>query len=571
MENKALDELNFASESSFALEGVAFAKKIITRLKRDNLMLEGTFESDKWILHSENIYGRYIYLHFDELNELQKSKNIPNNFKNIIKCWVAYLLDNYYSKTAQLALSQLIDFVIKTSGFDIEKVNQYFEHEDYIKKKNSTKKTFLTTIYNFLDYSDFDNLTEVMTILQKNQTRLKIQKGVRLLPPPYWVFEFDRILKDFFIKLETSKFGEETENYKIMFTPVKLWWDITTVIPIRPTEFSLITRNCVSYEDENNKRLYYLKLPRKKLMKKNSKRIQIIDKVAISKEIYDEVESYIKFTEQYGESKTLISYRSLAAIKDEKYWHRNNKNNLSYFSNSILYYLISKFYKIVANEIYNINIEKKHQLTPVHTRHIAFVNLMLQGIPPIERARLGGHQTITAQFHYSYHIEQWVDTEVFQLMTKYQNWNIDNKIANIKNEESSLIIIPEEIKAKAYPTTPPQFKAVLKDVGYCTDEKQRCESNECILCKHWGASPEELLEKKDIIHKKIYDKRNEIKDLINVLENIEKQFLIDDLNSYDPMLHNKHLTTINQLKAKIQQVSILQSKTKTLGEFSIND
>jgi hypothetical protein len=570
MENSTLDQLNFASESTFTLDGVLFAKKIIARLKHDNLMIEGKFESDLWTLHSENQKGTYVYLHFDELDKLSSLNHLPNNFKTIVKCWAAYLLDNFYSKTVQMSLNTLTDFSIKTLGFNVEKVIEYLEGKDYVTKKNSTKKAFLTTIYNFLDYSELANITEVMTILQKHQSNITLKSGIRVLPPPYWVFEFDRIIKDFFVQLESNNIEGDIERYKLMFTPVKLWWDITTVIPIRPTEFSLIQRDCLSYKDNEAGRSHFIKLPRKKLMKKNKKQIQIKDKVLISKEIYDEINNYKKLTNKYGESKTLISYKSLASITDGNYWHRNNqKRDLNYFSNSNLYYLINNFYTRVMEDIYKIPVEKEHRLTPIHTRHIAFVNLMLQGIPPIERARLGGHQTITAQFHYSYHIEQWVDTEVFQLMTKYQNWNMDNRVAKYNKEDSPpLIVIPEEIKAKAYPTEPPKFTAKLKDVGYCTDKKQRCESKECILCKYWGVTPEELLEKADIIHMKLANKRNEIKELIIVLENIEKHFLSEELNSYDPSLYSRHLTTINQLKAKIKQVSILQSKTKMLGGFN---
>lgn len=75
-----------------------------------------------------------------------------------------------------------------------------------------------------------------------------------------------------------------------------------------------------------------------------------------------------------------------------------NRNKLFFKSSDVDTFLekyisadsLVKTYGITYRELYKIRIKKENRLTPIHTRHIAFVNLMLQGIPPIERARLGG-------------------------------------------------------------------------------------------------------------------------------------------------------------------------------------
>lgn len=562
-ENNAVEELNLAADSSFNLDGVIHAKKVLSRLKKEKILIQGEFNEDLWIVEHEFNKGNHIHLNFEKLNSIIFKKSSLKHLKKIIKCWTTYLLDNYSNQTVQGSLNHVIKFTVETYGYQADKVVNFLDKIDYSDRKSSTKKVLLSTVYNFLDYSELINMEDVMAILQKYQSKLDPRSGVRMLPPPYWIFEFDRIVYDFFNKLHAYEQSEEINRLKCLYFPIKIWWNLTTIIPIRPSEFCLIERNCLSFTETKEGKLYYIKLPRKKLKKVNKNNIQIMDQILISPEIYYEINNYIDFTNQYGETKTLISYNSLAATDINNHWHRNNqKKNLDYFSNQILYHLLHRFYNEIIEKKYNVLVKKENRLTPIHTRHIAFVNLMLQGVPPIERARLGGHQTITAQFHYSYHVEQWVDTEVFKLMTQYQNWGIESRI---EEDQMSPIFVPENIKAKAYTTISHSFKKKLKDVGYCTDKLQRCQSKECILCDYWGISPDELEEKSEVIVRKLLNRRNEIKEIVSVLENIERQLLTNELSGYDPSFQTKHMTTINGLNAKIKQISMIQAKTGLLG------
>jgi len=504
-ENNAVEELNLAADSSFNLDGIIYAKKVLNRLRKEKSLIQGEFDEDLWIVEHEFNKGNYIHLNFEKLNSIIFIKNSPKHLKKVIKCWTTYLLDNYSYRTVQATLNHVIKFTVETSGYKADKVVEFLNKIDDSDRENSTKKTFLTAVYNFLDYSELMNVEDVMAILQKYQSKLGQRSGVRMLPPPFWIFEFDRILNEFFNKLDTLEPSEEISRLRCLYSPIRLWWNLTTIIPIRPSEFCLIERNCLSFTETIEGKLYYIKLPRKKLKKVNKKSIQIMDQIMISPEIYYEINNYINFTNQYGETKTLISYKSLAALDKNYHWQRNNqKKNLNYFSNQTLYHLLNRFYNEIVEQKYNVLVKKENRLTPIHTRHIAFVNLMLQGIPPIERARLGGHQTITAQFHYSYHIEQWVDTEVFKLMIQYQNWGVENRV---QEDQKSPVFIPEKIKEKAYSAISPSFKMKLKEVGYCTDRLQRCQSKECILCDYWGISPDELEEKSDVIVKKLFDRQ----------------------------------------------------------------
>jgi hypothetical protein len=167
----------------------------------------------------------------------------------------------------------------------------------------------------------------------------------------------------------------------------------------------------------------------------------------------------------------------------------------------------------------------------------------MQGISPVEIARLGGHKTITTQYHYSYHTEYWVDSEVFNLMNKFK--------LSTANVENSTAYVPDEIKLVAYKSNPKgvsieDFNKV--DIGYCTDKLQRCETEECFLgCSHWRITPEEIIQNEEIIRNKISKKRGEIRELHSFIENLHKQILSDELTRRGP-------ETYSTLKAKASEI-----------------
>src|SRR5699024_12053640 len=96
--------------------------------------------------------------------------------------------------------------------------------------------------------------------------------------------------------------------------------------------------------------------------------------------------NYIELTEEYGESETLISYRSLI-YADNSGRRELQKRDLDSFNKNNLEKLLKRFYKEVINEYYQINVPFNQSLSPNDTRHISFVSLMIEGISPIEISR----------------------------------------------------------------------------------------------------------------------------------------------------------------------------------------
>ncbi len=119
--------------------------------------------------------------------------------------------------------------------------------------------------------------------------------------------------------------------------------------------------------------------------------------------MYELIHDYIQITEGFGKTKTLVSYPSIVfAAKKLKLPGREKKLYNEIFNAGALLTLLERFYEDVVFKKYKLSVERKINLND--TRHITFTSLLLQGISPIEIARLGGHTTLKAQYHYQQNV-----------------------------------------------------------------------------------------------------------------------------------------------------------------------
>ncbi|EJV95961.1 tyrosine-type recombinase/integrase [Bacillus toyonensis] len=553
------------SESSFSLlTTIEESKSTLQQLKKLDLLISGEFDDDLWLLANPNSKGRTHKIDFNELHTHMFSTDLPNEFKLIVKCWISELLNKFKTTTV---VNQYYHFLLafkETHGFQKETVNQFIEWLHKPNIENNTKIYLITSMLNFFDYSDLEVGEIFIPKLHEVNSKLNFIHSVRQLPPSKEILKFSYYLEKHFetIKqLETKGALDITvQKEKILYYPLLIWWKLTNVIPIRSVEFAAIKRNCLSVK--NNE--YFIHLPRRKIHSNNKRNIQILDTVAISKDIYDLINNYINDTQSYGYSNTLVSYPSLIWT-DSSNRRKRQKRVSTDFNRENLQRLITKFYKDVLSKTYNCDIPKEYHLSPNDTRHLAFVSLMMQGISPVEIARLGGHQTINAQYHYSSHIEYWIDSEVFKLFSKFKHLK-GNQHKGQTSDTINDSFIPKEIQLKAFAPPTSSFQGKLK-VGYCTDALQRCESEECMLCSHWRINTKELLEKEELIKEILLKKRKHIHELFAFIKNLHSNILKDELTRINSNTLGRLKTTSKQVQAEISNLTALQTLNSKGGLF----
>jgi hypothetical protein len=529
------------------------------------------FEKNRWYFYSLKT-DHLIRIDFNKIFLLSETVNTQKIIElvNVIKCWVAGLINHLTIETIQASFYHVTTSLIVTQCFNINLINEY---KDSLNSLNdSLKGSRISAVINFFEfYNEFEHFNEYYNFL----VGIKYPGiSVRKIPSANDVFTFSWVLEDFYVN--TSK---DDWRYTY-FYPLKLWWIITMAIPMRIGEFLSISRKGF-YKSSDR---YVLELKRSK-QKNNKKRIQIIDKLEVTKDVYTAMQEYVELTENFGYSDTLISYRAYKRLA-QKYTEgskkeRRNPNRITLGNFSTI---LENFYdNVISNTPYNLSVRKKcedmeqlildsrkngvffdieRRLRPNDTRHLAFILLMLQGFHPVEIARLGGHTNVYTQRHYHYHEEFMVDSEVIKLI---RSFNLTSKRENsrilISNETNIKINKEFRVKNIFKPSITPIEKWDKLEIGYCTALVKDCFSH-CFVCEYWKIELEEFNHKRKELEQWINSVDLRLKSAYRALYNIHKYFYQDDklpLNTEIESNIKKEAILIQDL---LESKEILKNKLK---------
>ncbi|MGM0835880.1 MAG: site-specific integrase [Bacillota bacterium] len=512
------DEIDDFNDFSFEYtnELIELANQMFLERKLEMIIIGSEFEDEEWRLVCQSRHKSYVINFNDYIDQI---RFFTSNYQQIVfslKCWFILQLPNRSVESLKKYLDYLFEFICTSKLFDkniIENVRDYLNYEC-----SDTKRwNLIIPTLNYLDfYDDLDSYSyrKMLSDIKKEINMENVGGKVRKLPSSQDVLAFSNILNEYFSKLTV-----ENKDY-INYYPVFLWWQLSNLIPMRPSEFCAIERESVFIENEN----FYIKLPRKKQRNKKHK-VQIIDKIQIPKEVFMNLQEYILATKKYGRSITLISPKST---------FNNRKNSIGdykdhRFTYCDLQYILYKFYKEVIDK--NDNFKYNDRIKLGDTRHFAFLNLMRQGYHPVEIARLGGHTSLHAQYHYQQHLDYWVDVEIVQLMYRF-NHNKNKSNLGKDSNYNQIYLDDTFINEKVLKPSSTEFKMEL-DIGFCTDPIMNCQTDHHFYCEHWRISPEEFSEKKEFILNEFKHCKNEIDRLTSTLKNLFLIALNESLSEED--------------------------------------
>ena len=535
------------SEAEMKLQDIAVQERAIGELR---------FENEIWVFE-DPLKGSKVLLKFNDIEEsVVFNKEIDiSNFISIIKCWTVQFFDNHYALTVRDCLNNLKRVIEMTNGFHRDFTNTLYEKLYTSNKTEVHTARTIDIIFNFLDYAQIDTGIAYFNELSDLYRKLNKEHGIRKIPSSKDVMLFAYKLNEWFLE---AKKKEDSEF--LTFYPLVMWFNLTTIIPMRPSEFCAIKRNALTKVGEK----HYIKLPRKKQRK--STNVQIVDEFLISSELYNLIVDYIRLTEGYGHSDTLISYR---AIKTGK---RKKQTNHSVFTTSTFYYLLNRFYIDIIQGRYGLTVKEENEesestsydierkLRPNDTRHIAFISLMLQGYDQVEIARLGGHTSLTAQHSYFSHMEFWVDSEVQRLSE-----NFESVIKNLHNDihHPEAISLFDRLIDKSWIEEDCGNNHYEKlSLGICSDEAMACPTFDdlysgCYFCRHWRISLHELEENKELILKELSETYYGLKDSIAYLSQVYKENDLNEIGEINQNIKNDIKQTSKLINSQIYRISAL--------------
>lgn len=540
------------------------------------------FDSNIWIFSNELLQSTNS-INFNNFNNLIKSNIATLNDLELIKCFLVETLDSGITPlTVKRMFNSIQSFIKASNNFNFK------DEEDIGIILSSGTDTNLVSSHiveyiEFLSSISYSNSAHIIAMNYFYEYPVGVNNyAKRELPKNSDIFTFDYYLKKLYKE-------NDSDLLKKLYMPVLLWWKITTVIPLRPSEFSFkLKRNCIFEEDGK----YYLKIDRVKIKSKENNRknkrtdasIPLLSKIGITKNIFLLIKEYLDLITPLDETgKTLLSYKAYRVFL-EKYYKTYKPNNIysrklidnqvlkrdvEHFNREILQSLINSFYTEVIKLKYNDNSITK-TLNVGDTRHLAFSSLLLQGVSPLEIAMLGGHTTLSSQNHYTTNSSFYIDSEILDYVSN----------RNIK-PEIDFITLKKIILSK--PRNPGknllEYIPTDDNIGYCTADytKDVCDNNyrTCILCSKWWCYPSssnyqkalKYIEKNSIgtLTEKLYKEEEFLKNLLKKANVVNIDGLIELDKSCDENIRKQ----VNQIKSTADEIIFMQKKLLELTETKL--
>ncbi|HFR3830178.1 TPA: hypothetical protein ACHWCH_001829 [Streptococcus suis] len=381
-----------------------------------DIILTPDFESGKWLLTNEYANVNFLF----NVNRFQYERYFESligltyhSFIEYLKSYVVLSMDQHVLTALQTFLRD-VKRLVKSAKQDIvsDMVNIKLSAPnlcfDFFASLPCVEDSQMTQFLEQLDY----------VIALQYQSKSKQQRQLAQFQS---YFAFNDILTDYW-----SQPLPEAE--RLFYYPIYLWWQITAVVPLRPREFLLTQRDCLS--EKNGK--YFLTLRRNNLKgreKTISHKISedyYLTTYEIPNNLAQSIQHYLNLTQDLESTKlnTLFvtdthyqRWNRKTGIKNRFLTYQNINTILKYFFNEI----IEEKYGYQVHYIDPISRLEDKEINFIHigdTRHIAMINLIAEGASPVTAMLLAGHDNVATSSHYFSNLSQFIECRSYQVYRK---------------------------------------------------------------------------------------------------------------------------------------------------------
>lgn len=555
---------------------------IFNEKKEEGIIHASSFSDDIWYLNDEKIHRKIVF-NLDELqyNRVKSKRQIPTyaDFIIALKAFVLYQIN-------EIILFSICNIHIFLKN--IIKETDFF-HPDKQKvladKKISNNKGYFKMSHHLLEFLEFIQLEDVSDIISllyyqaESLSQHRVENNglnQRELSTFDSMFELDYVIEQFWENCTV----EEKEKYY----PIKLWWSISTILPIRTTELTLTPYDCLEIKDNH----YYITLRRTKLKGVHTKQIirhKIDDdfelhRIRINKDLYNLIYEYREMVDEYDaqanfyyegcptvERRFLFSHRSYFKHLFFQGATGAKSKFLDYFDSSNLNILLKQFYKFVLVDKFNYELVAKgqkklktYQLEYVNimdTRHFAFINMALNGVEPLIMKSISGHGSIRSSYHYYSHVDKYVKCYTYNMARKMQNKELAKRgisLVNTRKSKTSELIFKQVFDDKVSDEELQSYKDVFG--GKCKSKQKLFEdcmqvNNVCEKCHFFMPT---LTETQKSITECVRENEKKISIQVQALKEMVKRY--DKFKNFNEDYGLK----INIIKTIANQNAILMSK-----------
>ena len=508
------------NDYGFKLEDIDTYVDIYESLKTENYVKSGDFTDSIWVLYKKPGTSKQTVTFTFDLE-------IYTEFNLALKCFIVSLINTDYSlehlKSVQLNIRQAF---IESRGFDPSFRNQY---EDMLMATTDRKKEGLiksnlkfAEFYSKLWNADYEKLFKSVPLSPRK---------VRRLPHYESIIQFDDILLDF---MEHCTIDERKK-----YLPILLWWRVTKIIPLRPSDFLDLKANCLSSSDYNT---FSITVPRNK--QRGNGEIEITNTLRITKEVHDLVAEYLSLQSDTEKSQYLFAYMPYNSFikRRSRNTAKSRRNRTDKMEISQMAQLLDEFYVEIVGEKYGYRNLERVKLGD--TRHFAFCNMMLQGYNALTIARMGGHLNLKSQLTYSSHLDYFAEARV-RILSEAIKRNREQDLGDTYLSDTNALIVRSKLRRG-------KTTNISIQCGFCRDEQfpNNCIDN-CVFCPYFQL---DLVNNPDIVNSlKLQSSRYS--------QNIKEQIETMQRFSAD-MLYDK--STMQYSHEDQEQLSILATKLRDL-------
>ena len=468
-------------------------KRIITNskdkfveAKNKNILVRCDFDDDLWILFDTKIETK-LKFDFSELDFARYAKNRFNctfkEFKDLAKAYIVTLLPHLSARTINRVVAHINTVAKRTDFFSTEKAEEFINIDNTAEFINIENSYFnAIEFFKIIPMNNSSEFTEIvedifweLNSLNKNN---KLQR--RELSDFYSVLLFDKVI---------NYWWDNSDNLdeKVLYYPIYIWWKLTSILPLRVVELSVIPYNCTYCKDNK----YFVRVRRSVIKGKNfnSKKQKIhhnlnsdykMFEYEVTKEIFDILEEYKKIICQYNpnnsrrmdddvlfDKKVLTDHKKLLKMAT----NHSKSVNVDIFTYVDLRNLLTSFYKKIISDKFGFDIVKKgviesemlnldkamrlDKITKISlgdTRHIAMINMSLSDFNPILIKDFVNHSDINTTYHYSQNVEKVVKCMTYikyqQLRNRENSNNTELKINNGFSSASVLAMMDNDSNFK---------------------------------------------------------------------------------------------------------------------------
>ncbi|MEW4210691.1 hypothetical protein Q0O85_19320 [Priestia megaterium] len=529
----------------FDSKTVEFAKRDFEYFREKGVILNSSFDDNEWILSNEASVVKFNFMYSEvsfrkEIAKGNRELGSYTNFVEAVKSFIVLKLNEYVLSRLVYICTFIRNSAKDTDFFNPLKAEKLFNR---IEKAPNVVRNLFFDFLQFYPLQDTDLFIEALELNQlmlDENTNSGKDTNRRELAEFQSYFYFDKIL---------DRFWEffATEEEKMYYYPLYLFWKITNVLPLRTTEFTLIQKDCLRKKDNGDfiltvRRTNLKGSKKNKTIHHNIENDYVLYESLISSNVAEIIIDYQRRTEQYNSCGFLLSWEAHRDIFNRKFEENPTLRNLTSVKKilnhrvtySTLKIIFMNFYKNIIQDKLNLKVlykdhplyakdkpkvlNKEELLSPTEimqiqlgdTRHFALINMVLNDVNPILIKDFAGHRSAEESFHYFGHIDKFVKCLAYEKFREIRK-NVIDKDEMSFNDETSLANIQLQLKRK-------KQKYIEIDSGKCFSEKffvgditdcVEANNGDCFSCYYFTNDNKEYTEMLEKRRLKLEKKMNE--------------------------------------------------------------